>query len=124
MKKIIATEKAPAALGPYAQAVLIDGTLYGSGQLGICPQTGQLVETFDAQVKQVMDNIGAVLHAAEMDYNNIVKTMIFVDDLANFDALNVIYARYFDAETPARSCVQAAKIPKGAKVEIEFIAVK
>lgn len=124
MKKVIATDKAPAALGPYSQAIWADDTLYASGQLGIDPATGELKEAFEDQVRQIMANMGAVLREAGLDYKDVVKTMIFVDDLDNFDALNAIYAEYFTEHKPARSCVQAARIPKNAKVEIEFIAQK
>lgn len=122
MKKVIETDKAPAALGPYSQAIFTNGVLYASGQLGIYPETGEMANDFKMQVEQVMKNIGAVLKASDMDYKNIVKTMIFIDDLSNFDMLNTIYGSYFDNEPPARSCVQVAALPKGAMVEIEFIA--
>ncbi|GFZ22700.1 RidA family protein [Eubacterium callanderi] len=124
MKTKVATDKAPAALGPYSQALVVDGTLYASGQLGIDPATGEMPEAFEAQAKQVMLNMGAVLKEAGYDYSDVVKTTIFVDDLANFTVLNDIYGEYFTEKQPARSCVQAARIPKDAKVEIEFIAVK
>lgn len=124
MHNSIATEKAPKALGPYSQAVMTGNTLYASGQLGINPETGILAEDFSEQAKQVMENIGAVLHAAEMDYHHIVKVMIFLDDMGNFECLNTIYGSYFDNNPPARSCVEVVGIPKNAKVEIEFIAKK
>lgn len=124
MKTKVATDKAPAALGPYSQALVVDGTLYASGQLGIDPATGEMPEAFEAQAKQVMLNMGAVLKEAGYDYSDVVKTTIFVDDLANFTVLNDIYGEYFTENQPARSCVQAVRIPKDAKVEIEFIAVK
>ena len=124
MKTKVTTDKAPAALGPYSQALVVDGTLYASGQLGIDPATGEMPEAFEAQAKQVMLNMGAVLKEAGYDYSDVVKTTIFVDDLANFTVLNDIYGEYFTEYQPARSCVQAARIPKDAKVEIEFIAVK
>lgn len=124
MKTKVATDKAPAALGPYSQALVVDGTLYASGQLGIDPATGEMPEAFEAQAKQVMLNMGAVLKEAGYDYSDVVKTTIFVDDLANFTVLNDIYGECFTENQPARSCVQAARIPKDAKVEIEFIAVK
>ncbi|MDO4287766.1 MAG: RidA family protein [Eubacterium sp.] len=124
MKTIIATEKAPAALGPYSQAVVTDGILFASGQLGIDPATGELKPTFEEQAKQVMENMGAVLKEAGYDYADVVKTMIFVSDLENFGVLNEIYGGYFPENPPARSCVEAARIPKDAFVEIEFIAKK
>ena len=103
MKTKVATDKAPAALGPYSQALVVDGTLYASGQLGIDPATGEMPEAFEAQAKQVMLNVGAVLKEAGYDYSDVVKTTIFVDDLANFTVLNDIYGEYFTENQPARS---------------------
>lgn len=124
MKTIIATKKAPAALGPYSQAVVTDGTLYASGQIGIDPATGELKSTFEEQVRQIMENMGAVLKEAGFDYKDVVKTMIFVADMDKFSVLNDIYGSYFTENPPARSCVEAARIPKDALAEIEFIARK
>ncbi|MFD0897986.1 Rid family detoxifying hydrolase [Loigolactobacillus binensis] len=127
MKKVIATTQAPAALGPYSQAVLVDSTLYASGQVGLDPATGQLVATdIQGQTKQVLANIGQVLAAANMTYADIVKTTIFLDDVATFATVNNLYAAAFaDAPAlPARSTVEVAKLPAGALIEIEFIATK
>lgn len=127
MKKVIATTKAPAALGPYSQAVLVDSTLYGSGQVGIDPASGKLVGTdIEAQTKQVLANIGQVLAAADMTFADIVKTTIFLDDVTTFAQVNDLYAAAFtDAATlPARSTVEVAKLPAGALIEIEYIASK
>ncbi|MFC6170274.1 Rid family detoxifying hydrolase [Loigolactobacillus jiayinensis] len=127
MKKLIATEQAPAALGPYSQAVLVDNTLYGSGQVGIDPASGKLVAAdITAQTKQVLANIGQVLAAADMTFADIVKTTIFLDDVATFAQVNDLYAAAFaDAPTlPARSTVEVAQLPAGALIEIEYIASK
>lgn len=127
MKKVIATTKAPAALGPYSQAVLVDNTLYGSGQVGIDPASGQLVGAdIEAQTKQVLANISQVLVAADMTFADIVKTTIFLEDVTTFAQVNDLYAAAFaDAATlPARSTVEVAKLPAGALIEIEYIASK
>lgn len=124
MKKTIMTNNAPAAIGPYSQAIVSASRLYASGQLGINPQTGEMSDDFAIQAKQVMENISAILNEAGYDFDDIVKTTIFVTDLANFTCLNEIYGSYFKASKPARSCFQVAGLPKDAKVEIEFIAEK
>ena len=122
MREIIATEKAPGAIGPYVQAVKVNGIVYCSGQLGIDMETGALAETVEAQAHCAMKNIGAILEAAGMGYGNVVKTTIFLADMADFASVNQVYASYFGESYPARSCVQAAALPKGGKVEIECIA--
>lgn len=122
MKEIIATEKAPGAIGPYVQAVKVNGTVYCSGQLGIDMETGELAATVETQAHCAMKNIGAILKAAGMDYENVVKTTIFLADMADFATVNQVYQSYFAGSYPARSCVQAAALPKGGKVEIECIA--
>lgn len=124
MKTYIKTEKAPAAIGPYSQAIVSGSRLYVSGQLGINPQTGAMNDDFALQAKQVMENILAILNEAGYSFDDIVKTTIFISDLANFTCLNEIYGAYFKSGKPARSCFQVAGIPKGAKVEIELIAEK
>lgn len=125
MNKTIATPSAPAAVGPYCQAKLCGSTLYTSGQLGLIPATGKLAEGgIEAQAKQALENIGAVLKAAEMDYGDVAKTTCFLADIADFAAFNAVYAQFFKGEVPARSCFQVAALPLGALVEIECIAVK
>jgi 2-iminobutanoate/2-iminopropanoate deaminase len=123
MKVKINTDKAPAAIGPYAQGWKTDNAVYVSGQLGIDMATGKLAEGIEAQVHASMKNLGAVLAAAEMDYSNIVKTTIFVKDLADFATVNAVYGSYFGEDYPARSCVQIAKLPLDGLVEIECIAL-
>ncbi len=132
MKTQIATDKAPAALGPYSQAICTGGALTGitgggmlfaSGQVPIDPATGNLVgDTIEEQAKQVFENLGQVLAAAGTDFGKVVKTTVFLTDLANFAVVNDIYATYFPAPYPARSCVQVAALPKGSLLEIELIA--
>lgn len=122
--KTITAANAPAAVGPYCHAKLRGDTLYCSGQLGLIPETGALAEGVEAQAKQALENLGAVLKAAGMDYSNVVKTVVFLADIADFAAINAIYAGYFSVDPPARSCVQAGALPKGGLFEIEAIAVK
>ena len=122
MKTILHTSAAPKAIGPYSQAVGIEALLYTSGQLGIDPATGKLVEGVEAQAKQAMLNLGAILEARGLSYANIVKTTIFLTNMADFAAVNAVYAGYFTGDFPARSCVQVAALPLGGLVEIECIA--
>lgn len=126
MKKIIFTEKAPAPIGPYNQAVLSGNTLYASGQIAINPATGELVtENINDETKQVMENIAAILEAANLTFENVVKATIFIMDMNNFAAINAIYGSYFDEKTaPARETVQVACLPKNVNVEISIIAVQ
>ncbi len=126
MKKIINTSKAPAPIGPYNQAVLTGNMLFTSGQIAIDPLTGELVLTdIKAETKQVMENMKAVLEAAEMSFENVVKTSIFITDMNNFGQINEVYATYFENETaPARETVEVVNLPKFVNVEISMIAVK
>lgn len=126
MKKIIFTDKAPAPIGPYNQAVLVNDTLYTSGQIALNPETMELVmETIEIETKQVMENMKAVLEAANMTFDNVVKSTIFIMDMNNFAKINTVYGAYFDEKTaPARETVQVAGLPKGVNVEISMIAVK
>ncbi len=125
MKKIIFTENAPAPIGPYNQAVLKGNTLYTSGQIAINPKTGELVTaTIEAETTQVMENMKAVLVAAGMTFENVVKTTIFIMNMNDFAAINTIYGSYFNEKTaPARETVQVACLPKNLNVEISMIAV-
>jgi 2-iminobutanoate/2-iminopropanoate deaminase len=125
MKKIIITDKAPAPIGPYNQAVLIGNTLYTSGQIALHPVTMELVlDDIETETKQVMENMKAVLEAAEMTFDNVVKTTIFIMNMADFAKINSVYGLYFDEKTaPARETVQVAGLPKGVNVEISMIAV-
>ncbi len=121
-KEIIATTKAPGAVGPYVQAIKVNETVYCSGQLGIDPATGKLADGVEAQAHQAMKNMGAILAEAGCDYSSVVKTTIFLADMNDFAKVNEIYKSYFGEEFPARSCVQVAKLPLGGLVEVECIA--
>lgn len=125
MSNIITSPNAPAALGPYSHAVLAGNTLYTSGQIGLIPETGTIAgDTIEAQATQVFQNLEAVLAAADMTFQNVVKTTVFLTDLADFSAMNAIYATKFSQNKPARSCVQVANLPAGAIMEVELIALK
>lgn len=123
MKRIVSTVKAPAAIGPYSQAVIYSGKImFCSGQIGLDKETGKLVEGIEAQVEKAMENIGAVLEAAKSGFGSVLKTTIFLTDMADFQVVNLIYARFFQDTKPARSTVQVANLPLNALVEIECIA--
>lgn len=126
MKKIITTTKAPAPIGPYNQAVLSGNTLYTSGQIALNPENGELVlDTITIETTQVMENLKEVLAAAEMTFDNVIKTSIFISDMNNFTEINNVYATYFNEETaPARETVEVANLPKFVNVEISAIAIK
>tara|TARA_B110000091_G_C13360911_1_gene288234 strand:+ start:109 stop:495 length:387 start_codon:yes stop_codon:yes gene_type:complete len=125
MKKIISTENAPKAIGPYSQAILSDNTLYCSGQIAINPVTGNLViENITEETNQVMKNILAVLKAADMNFENVVKCSIFMKDMNDYSAINKVYAKSFLSNPPAREAVQVSVLPKNVNVEISVIAVK
>jgi len=125
MKKIIFTEKAPAPIGPYNQAVLKGNTLYTSGQIAINPANGELVtSTIEAETKQVMENMKAVLDAAGMTFENVVKSTIFITNMNDFASINTVYGTYINEKTaPARETVQVAGLPKNVNIEISMIAV-
>lgn len=126
MKKIIQTTKAPAPIGPYNQAVLSGNTLYTSGQIAINPSTGQLeIGSIEEETTLVMENMKAVLEAAEMTFENVVKTSIFISDMNQFSEINSVYGSYFNEESaPARETVEVANLPKFVNVEISMIAIK
>ncbi|MBC7426451.1 MAG: RidA family protein [Bacteroidia bacterium] len=122
-RKIILSDKAPAPIGPYSQAVMHDGRLFCSGQIALDPVTGLMVQdSIEAETKQVMENIGAVLIEAGMDYSHIIKTSIFITDMNNFAKVNTVYAGYFKGNYPARETVQVSALPKNGNVEITVIA--
>ena len=123
MNKTIAAQNAPAAVGPYCQAKQCGNTLYTSGQLGLIPATGKLAEGIEGQAKQSLENLGAILKEAGMDYSDVVKTTCLLADIKDFAAFNAVYASYFKGEVPARSCFQVGALPMGGLVEIEVIAV-
>ena len=124
MKKIISTSEAPAAVGPYSQAVRAGATVYCAGQIPLDPKSGQIVsQDISEQTRRVLDNVTAVLRAEGLTFESIVKTTIFLTDLSDFQTVNEIYGSYFKKEPPARSTVQVSALPKGARVEIEVIAM-
>ena len=122
MKTVISTPDAPKAIGPYSQAIVVNGVLYASGQIAIDPNTGTLSGNIESQTRQVMQNIGAILKAANMYFSNVVKTTVFITNMSDFATVNSIYAEYFVTDAPARSCVAVDSLPKGALIEIEIIA--
>ena len=126
MKTIITTNKAPQPIGPYSQAVLVENTLYTSGQIALHPETGELVtDSIEKETTQVMNNLKEVLEAADMTFENVIKASIFISDMNSFAAINAIYGQYFeDATAPARETVEVANLPKFVNVEISIIAVK
>jgi 2-iminobutanoate/2-iminopropanoate deaminase len=126
MKTIITTDKAPQPIGPYSQAVLVGNTLYTSGQIALHPESGALVmDSIEVETTQVMKNLKAVLEAANMTFENVIKASIFISDMNSFGAINAVYAQYFEEATaPARETVEVANLPKFVNVEISVIAVK
>ena len=120
----ISTERAPAAIGPYSQAIDVDDWVYCSGQIPIVPEDGSVVHGIEAQTKQVLVNLGEVLSAAGCDYSDVVKTTIYLSDIGNFVTMNQVYAQFFTEPFPARACIEAAALPKNVKVEIDAIARK
>jgi 2-iminobutanoate/2-iminopropanoate deaminase len=123
-RNVVATTAAPAAIGPYSQAIETDGFLFCSGQLGIDPATGQLLAGIEAQTERALVNLEGVLASVGLDFGDVVKVNVFIADLANFAAMNAIYTRHVVAPPPARSTVQVAALPLGAMVEIEAVARK
>jgi 2-iminobutanoate/2-iminopropanoate deaminase len=124
-KKIINTPNAPQPIGPYNQAVMVDDTLYISGQIALDPSSGQLMtESIEQQTTLVMNNLNAILHSADMDFSHVVKTSIFLMDMNDFAKVNEIYANYFERDFPARETIQVAGLPRGVAVEISMIACK
>lgn len=124
-KEVIKSQQAPAAIGPYSQAIKVGNTLYCSGQIAIKPETGELVtDDIAAETKQVLENLGAVLRAAGMDYSDVVQATVYMTDMENYGRINEIYANYFKDMPPARAAVQVGRLPKNVHVEIACIAVK
>ena len=122
--KAVSTVNAPAAIGPYSQAVAAGDFVYLSGQLGVDPATGLMEESVTAQAERAIGNMKAILKEAGLDISRVVKTTVFLKDMADFAAVNAIYAAHFKKPYPARSCVQVAELPKGALVEIEAVCVR
>ncbi len=124
MKKVVVTDKAPGAIGPYSQGINVGDMFFFSGQIPVNPLTGDMPEGIEAQAKQSLDNVKALLESQGMDFSNVIKTTVFLADMNDFATMNGIYATYFVEPYPARSAVQVAKLPKGALIEIEVIAHK
>ena len=124
MKKVISTTNAPAAIGPYSQAIEANGFVFASGQIPVNPETGELPEGSEAQAEQVMKNVKNLLEAAGTSVDQVVKTGVFIKNMDDFATINGIYAKYFAKDCPARSCVEVARLPKDVLLEMEAIAVK
>lgn len=123
-KKVIHTDKAPKAIGPYSQAIEVNGMLFISGQIPIIPETGIMPEGIEAQTEQVMKNIGAILQQAGYSYKDVIKSTCLLSDMANFKAMNEVYGKYYPVDSPARAAFSVKGLPLGALIEIETIAVK
>lgn len=121
--KIVKTKKAPEAIGPYSQAIKFGKFVFCSGQIGIDPKTGELADSLEKQTKQILNNLKSVLEASGTDVNHVVKTTIFLTDVSKFQQVNSLYAEFFGKHKPARSTVEVSKLPKGALLEIEAVAV-
>lgn len=124
MKKVISTEKAPAAIGPYSQAIEVNGLVYTSGVIPVVPATGEIPEGVEAQAGQALTNLSNLLQAAGTSMNHVIKTTVFIKEMNDFGKINEIYATFFEGTFPARSCVEVARLPKDVLLEIEAIAEK
>ena len=124
MTNIIRTNNAPAAIGPYSQAVEVNGMVFTSGQIPVNPATGEIPEGIEAQAEQVMVNVKNLLEAAGTSMENVIKTTVFIKDMNDFGTINGIYSKYFEKDCPARSCVEVARLPKDVLMEMEAIALK
>ncbi len=125
MRSIVKTDTAPAAIGPYSQGIVVNGTLYCSGQIAINPETGTLISgNIELETEQVLENLGAVLRAAKMKFTNVVSCRVYLTDMDDYGPVNEIFARYFKEALPARETVAVKSLPRGARVEISCVAVK
>lgn len=124
MKKVISTDKAPAAIGPYSQAIEVNGMVYTSGVIPVVPETGEIPEGSQAQAKQALTNLSNLLEAAGSSMDQVVKTTVFIKEMNDFGAINEVYQTFFNAPFPARSCVEVARLPKDVMLEVEAIALK
>ena len=124
MKKVISTDKAPAAIGPYSQAIEVNGMVYTSGIIPVVPATGEIPEGSAAQAKQALTNLSNLLEAAGTGMANVIKTTVFIKEMNDFGAINEVYQTFFEGEYPARSCEEVARLPKDVMIEIEAIATK
>lgn len=124
MKKVISTDKAPAAIGPYSQAIEVNGMVFTSGVIPVVPATGEIPEGSVAQAKQALTNLSNLLEAAGCSMDNVIKTTVFIKEMDDFGAINEVYKTFFEGDCPARSCVEVARLPKDVMIEIEAVAVK
>lgn len=124
MKNVISTEKAPAAIGPYSQAIEVNGMVYTSGVIPVVPETGEIPEGSAAQARQALTNLSNLLEAAGSSMANVVKTTVFIKEMNDFGAINEVYQTFFSGDYPARSCVEVARLPKDVMIEVEAVAVK
>lgn len=124
MKKIISTDKAPAAIGPYSQAIEVNGMVFTSGVIPVVPATEEIPEGIEAQAKQAIGNLCALLKESGVDVENVIKTTVFIKDMNDFGKVNAVYSEFFTKECPARSCVEVARLPKDVLIEIEAIGLK
>lgn len=124
MKKVISTPKAPAAIGPYSQAIEVNGMVYTSGIIPVVPETGEIPEGSQAQAKQALTNLSNLLEAAGTNMDNVVKTTVFIKEMNDFGIINEAYKTFFTSDFPSRSCVEVARLPKDVMLEIEAIAIK
>ena len=123
-RKIISTDKAPAAIGPYSQAVEVNGLIYTSGMIPVIPETGEIVEGIENQARQALTNVKSLLEAAGSGMDKVIKTTVFIKDMNDFVRVNEVYAGFFKGDYPARSCVEVARLPKDVLIEMEAIAIK
>lgn len=124
MKKVVQTDKAPGAIGPYSQGIDLGNMIFFSGQIPLNPETGEMPEGIEAQTKQALDNVKGLLESQDLDFSHVVKTTVFLNDMNDFNTVNGIYAQYFVEPYPARSAIEVASLPKGALIEVEVIAVR
>ncbi len=123
-KNIISTKKAPAAIGPYSQAVEVNGMIFTSGMIPIIPETGEIVNGIEAQAKQALSNVKALLESQGSSMDRVIKTTVFIKNMDDFSKINEIYTTFFSKDFPARSCVEVARLPKDVMIEVEAIALK
>ncbi|MCR5357526.1 MAG: RidA family protein [Lachnospiraceae bacterium] len=123
-KKIISTDKAPATIGPYSQAVEVNGLIYTSGMIPVIPESGEIVSGIEAQAKQALTNVKSLLEAAGSSMDKVIKTTVFIKDMNDFAKVNEVYASFFTGDFPARSCVEVARLPKDVLIEMEAVALK
>ena len=123
-KHVIATDQAPAAIGPYSQAIEVNGMIYTSGMIPVIPATGEIVDGIDAQAKQALTNVKNLLESVGSSMDKVVKTTVFIKDMNDFAAVNAVYATFFSGAFPSRSCVEVARLPKDVLIEVEAIALK